>query len=146
MRSKRSSFTRARRVCTRTRAHAHDLTLQLLHEKQRRERGKGRGERDADATCAYARTHRAMAEKRQYHARVLLLLRAFLAKIYLIDRSFLDEKKKIEFIYRHFRSFAQNYRQNKIILESRKEKKDKKEREMHSSRLRCFSQTHGHIM
>lgn len=125
MRSKRSSFTRARRVCTRTRAHAHDLTLQLLHEKQRRERGRGRGERDADATCAYARTHRAMAEKRQYHARVLLLLRAFLAKIYLIDLP-RRKKKKIEFIYRHFRSLAQNYRQNKIILENRKEKRDKK--------------------
>lgn len=112
------------RVCTRTRAHAHDLTLQLLHEKQRRERGEG----GRETRMLHVRTH---VRTEQWPRSVSIMLASCTASRFsrenISDRSiFHRRKKKIEFIYRHFRSFAQNYRQNKIILENRKEKKDKK--------------------
>lgn len=94
-----------------------------------RSRG-GREEREGgrETRMLHVRTH---VRTEQWPRSVSIMLASCTASRFsrenISDRSiFLDEKKKkIEFIYRHFRSLAQNYRQNKI-MESRKEKKDRK--------------------
>lgn len=63
------------------------------------------GERDADATCAYARTHRAMAEKRQYRARVLYCFALFSRK-YIRSIDLPRRKKKKNRIHLSTFSFA----------------------------------------
>lgn len=106
---------------SRSRSHA---TVATREAEEGERKGKG-GERRGCYMCV--RTY-AQSNGREASVSCSRLATASrFSRENISDRSiFLDEKKKKEFIYRHFRSLAQNYRQNKIILENRKEKRDKK--------------------
>lgn len=128
---------------SRSRSHA---TVATREAGEGERKGKG-GERRGCYMCV--RTYAQSNGREASVSRSRLATASRFSRENISDRSiFLDEKKKkIEFIYRHFRSLAQNYRQNKIILENRKEKRDKKKEKCDSvATVLFFPNAYGHIM